>query len=79
VSTPVAEQITFYEEAIRIRDLHKQLVERIPEAKAKVEASGDPRGLEEFEKRAQMVERNYAKSQRKVEGIETKLAALRGG
>ena len=80
---PVADKIAFYEkrleEAERLRDTRKKFVDRLPDVKARVEASPNPDdAMKAFEKRKAIVEDNYAKAQKDVEDIEKKLAELRG-
>lgn len=79
-----ADKIAFYEQrleqAVRLRDTRKKFVDRLPDVKARVEASPNPtEALKAFEKRKQIVEDNYAKAQQDVDDIEKKLAELRGG
>jgi hypothetical protein len=78
-----ADKIAFYEkrleQALRVRDTRKKFVERLPEAKARIEGSANPAaGMEAFEKRKQIVEDNYSKAQADVADLEKKLAELRG-
>ncbi len=78
------DKIAFYEkrleQAERVRDTREKFVERLPETKARIEASPNPeKGLEAFEKRKKIVEDNYEKAKKEVEEIEAKLAALTGG
>lgn len=77
------DKIEFYEkrldQALRVRDTRQKFAERLPETKARIEASANPeKGLEAFEKRKLIVESNYEKAKQEVADIEAKLAALRG-
>lgn len=83
VGASTQDKIAFYEkrleQALRVRDSRKKFADKLPDVKARIEASDDPqRGLETFEKRKKIVEDNYEKAKRDVEEIETKLAELRG-
>lgn len=80
---PVVDKIAFYEkrleQAVRLQESRKKFVDKLPDVKARVEASANPaQGLEAFEKRKAIVEDNYAKAQADVADIEKKLAELRG-
>lgn len=77
------DKIAFYEkrleQALRVRDSRKKFADKLPDVKARIEASDNPeKGLQTFERRKKIVEENYEKAKRDVEEIENKLAELRG-
>lgn len=79
----LGDKITFYEkrleQALRVRDSRKKFVDKLPDVKARIEASDNPdKGLKTFERRKKIVQDNYEKAKLDVEEIEGKLAELRG-
>lgn len=77
------EKIAFYEkrleQAVLNRDNRKKFADKLPDVKARIEASPNAaQQLQTFEQREKIVQENLSKAEAEVAEIERKLAELRG-
>ena len=76
------EEITWYEQKLVRAETHLEMrrkaTERLERWRKKAEESDDQTKLAQYDKRAEVVNENYKRAQKKVKDIEAKIAELRG-